>query len=144
LENFRNLPLVGDIRHAPFHVTLFEYLHTVLLVGAFIEVQLFQLTSLTFDKFSAGLTEAYNLLEILLLISSNISKRPMARGGTSYPLPDSKVVDCFNDLSKDNDLSLNAHIAIACFLAAAHTTMLERLQTAQNANKFGGSQLLTY
>ena len=54
------------------------------------------------------------------------------------------VFTYFTALSKDNDLSLTAHAAIACFLGAAHTTMLEWLQRAQSERKLDGSQLHTY
>jgi hypothetical protein len=46
-------------------------------------------------------------------------------------------------LPKGNDLSLTAHNAIACFLAAAHLTMLESLQKARKKG-LNGPQLLKY
>ncbi|KAF8525579.1 hypothetical protein BU17DRAFT_74439 [Hysterangium stoloniferum] len=61
-----------------------------------------------------------------------------------YPPSDLEVVTYFATLSKDNDLSCSVYIAIACFLPAAHTTMLEWLQNAQNENNFNGSELLTH
>jgi hypothetical protein len=53
-------------------------------------------------------------------------------------------VEFFSNLPHDNDLSLTAHAAIACFIAAAHLTMLEWLQKAHNENGFNGLQLLVY
>ncbi|KAF8515975.1 hypothetical protein BU17DRAFT_76734 [Hysterangium stoloniferum] len=61
-----------------------------------------------------------------------------------YPPSDLEVVKYYATLSKDNDFSRSAHVAFACFLAVAHTTMLEWLQKAQNENKFNGSELLTH
>jgi len=43
-------------------------------------------------------------------------------------------------LSKENDLSHAAHIAVASFIAAAHTTMLKWLKRAQEG---GASDLHT-
>jgi len=53
-------------------------------------------------------------------------------------------VEFFSLLPKSNDLSITAHIAIACFLAAAHETMLETLRKAHNENGLNGPQLLEY
>jgi hypothetical protein len=41
------------------------------------------------------------------------------------------VVDFFSKISKRNDQSFTAHVAIACFLAAAHELMYEYLKEAQ-------------
>lgn len=60
-----------------------------------------------------------------------------------YPPGDKPVVKFFSTLPKNNDLSLTAHIAIACFLAAAHLTMLELLQGEQKKG-LNGPQLLEY
>lgn len=49
-------------------------------------------------------------------------------GGATYPPADEEVYKYFAEFSSsDNDLSLKAHTAIACFLGAAHTTMLKWL-----------------
>ncbi|KAF8816611.1 hypothetical protein BYT27DRAFT_7220522 [Phlegmacium glaucopus] len=61
-----------------------------------------------------------------------------------YPPGDKPVVDFFSELLKNNDLSITAHLSIACFLAAAHQTMLETLQEAYDAKGLNGSQLLQY
>lgn len=37
----------------------------------------------------------------------------------------------FNKLDDNNDLSITSHIALACFVGAAHRTMLERLQSVK-------------
>ncbi|KAF8327857.1 hypothetical protein F5887DRAFT_924568 [Amanita rubescens] len=61
-----------------------------------------------------------------------------------YPPGDEPVVKFFSTLSRENDLSPTAHAAIACFLAAAHETMLETLQKAHNERGLNGQQLLEY
>ena len=49
-------------------------------------------------------------------------------GGATYPPSDEEVYKYFAEFSNnDNDLSLKAHTAIACFLGAAHTIMLRWL-----------------
>lgn len=49
-------------------------------------------------------------------------------GGATYPPSDEEVCKYFAEFSNnDNDLSLRAHTAIACFLGAAHTIMLKWL-----------------
>jgi hypothetical protein len=53
-------------------------------------------------------------------------------------------VKFFSTLPKTSDLSLTAHTAIACFLAAAHQTMLESLQEACKEKGLNGPQLLEY
>jgi hypothetical protein len=57
-----------------------------------------------------------------------------------YPLSDKPVVEYFKDVPAQNDLSFTAHHRIACFIAAAHTIMLEWLQGAQPNRS--GKQLL--
>jgi hypothetical protein len=57
-----------------------------------------------------------------------------------YPLSDKPVLEYFQDVPDDNDLSFTAHHRIACFLAAAHTIMLEWLEMA-GCNR-NGKQLL--
>jgi hypothetical protein len=52
-------------------------------------------------------------------------------------------VKFFSTLPKTNDLSLTAHTAIACSLAAAHLTMLELLQEAWKKG-LNEPQLLEY
>ena len=47
----------------------------------------------------------------------------------------------FSTLPQNNDLSITAHSAIACFLAAAQQVMLERLRALQMKG-FNGHQLL--
>ena len=47
----------------------------------------------------------------------------------------------FAQLTTDNDMSFTAHSAIVSFLAAAHKTMLEWLQEAQQKNGFNGDAL---
>lgn len=59
-----------------------------------------------------------------------------------YPLSDEAVVEFFKKLPKGNDLSVTAHSAIACFIAAAHGTMLTWLQALQNQYECDGKQLL--
>jgi len=59
-------------------------------------------------------------------------------------LPMKKCFNFFTKLSRDNDLNLTAHHAIACFLTAAHTTVLEWLKRAQSDKKFNGFQLHAY
>ncbi|KAF8501239.1 hypothetical protein BU17DRAFT_72018 [Hysterangium stoloniferum] len=63
-------------------------------------------------------------------------------GAAGYPPSDLEVVKYFAAFTKDNDLSLTAHDAIACFLAAAHKIMLDWLQTAKRHHQFDGPQLL--
>jgi hypothetical protein len=45
-----------------------------------------------------------------------------------YPPSDAKVYFYFNELPRDNDLSLTANVGIACFIAAAHKTMHDWLE----------------
>jgi len=52
-------------------------------------------------------------------------------------------VKFFSALPGGNGLSIAAHIAIACFVAAAHQTMLETLQEARKKG-LNGPQLLGY
>ena len=66
------------------------------------------------------------------------------QGDPGYPPGDPKVVEYFNALSKTNDLSYSTHIAVASFLAAAHTTMLLWLKRAQDENNLHGQDLLNY
>ena len=54
-----------------------------------------------------------------------------APGAPGYPPGDKAVYDYFAGLHHNNDLSVSAHAAIACFLGAAHTTMLNYLRNAQ-------------
>jgi hypothetical protein len=61
-----------------------------------------------------------------------------------FPPPDLEVVEYFKPLSKDNDLSLSAHAAIACFVAAAHETMLKVLQDVQKEKRWNRLELLSY
>lgn len=53
-------------------------------------------------------------------------------------------MEFFSNLPCDNDLSLTAHAAIACFIAAAHLVMLEYLQKARNENGLNGLELLMH
>lgn len=53
-------------------------------------------------------------------------------------------MEFFSALPRNNDLSLTAHAAIACFLAAAHEMMLETLQKVYNEQGLNGQQLLEY
>ena len=64
-------------------------------------------------------------------------------GEPGYPPGDEPVVKFFFALPKSNDVSIIAHLAIACFLAAAHKMMLETLQAAHNKG-LNGLQLLDY
>jgi hypothetical protein len=57
-----------------------------------------------------------------------------------YPLPDKPVLEYFKDVPVNNDLSFTAHHRIACFIAAAHMTMLEWLEGAPGNRN--GEQLL--
>ena len=59
---------------------------------------------------------------------------------SGYPLSDKPVLEYFQDVPDDNDLSFTAHHRIACFLAAAHTIMLEWLERARRNRN--GKQLL--
>ncbi|KAF8491535.1 hypothetical protein JB92DRAFT_1266106 [Gautieria morchelliformis] len=62
-----------------------------------------------------------------------------------YPLSDEPVYCYFQTLwGNQNDLSISGHIAIASFIAAAHTTMLGRLQTAQTERNFDHPGLVQY
>ena len=59
-----------------------------------------------------------------------------------YPASDWEVFNYFKAVSEANN-SVAAHVSIACFLAAAHTIMLEWLQQAQQNNSYMGTlQLL--
>ena len=57
-----------------------------------------------------------------------------------YPLSDKPVVEYFQDVPNNDDMSLSAYHQIACFIAAAHTTMLEWLERAPGNHN--GEQLL--
>ena len=46
-----------------------------------------------------------------------------------------EVVKYFDSFTKENDSSYTAHIAVACFIAAAHQTMHEWLKDAQDKNE---------
>ena len=52
-------------------------------------------------------------------------------------------MEYFSALPKDNELSLTAHKAIACFIAAAHQMMLETLQRYSEEGH-DGPQLLKH
>ena len=70
-------------------------------------------------------------------------------GEPGYPPGDQPVVKFFSELSRNNDLSLKAHAAVASFLAAAHEIMLETLRKARNERPpneppLNGQQLLEY
>jgi hypothetical protein len=45
-----------------------------------------------------------------------------------------EVLKYFGSFGKQNDLSYSAHIVVACFIAAAHTTMHKWLKKAQDEN----------
>ncbi|KAK2464638.1 hypothetical protein APHAL10511_003331 [Amanita phalloides] len=64
--------------------------------------------------------------------------------GLGYPRGDEPVVKFFSALPRFNELSLTTHAAIACFIAAAHQTMLETLQKVHIEQKLNGEQLLEY
>jgi len=66
------------------------------------------------------------------------------QGDPGYPPGDPKVVEYFDAMSKTNNLSYTTHLAVASFLAAAHTTMLIWLQRAQDENNLDGRHLLKY
>ena len=55
-------------------------------------------------------------------------------GGPGYPPSDLEVVKYFDSFAKENDSSYTAHIAVACFIAAAHGTMHRWLKEAQDNN----------
>ncbi|KAK2465752.1 hypothetical protein APHAL10511_002296 [Amanita phalloides] len=57
------------------------------------------------------------------------------KGAPGYPPPDLDVDKYFDRVTKNNDLSYSAHIAVACFIAAAHTTMHLWLEDAQRKSK---------
>ena len=61
-----------------------------------------------------------------------------------YPPSDEEVVNYFGPLSKSDDRTTTAHIAIVCFIAAAHTTMLNWLQEEQEKQEKSAPQLLSY
>ncbi|KAF8513950.1 hypothetical protein JB92DRAFT_3083105 [Gautieria morchelliformis] len=65
--------------------------------------------------------------------------------GAGYPLSDEPVYHYFKTLwEKEHDLSISGHIAIASFIAAAHTKMLECLQTAQTERNLDRPGLVQY
>jgi hypothetical protein len=61
-----------------------------------------------------------------------------------FPPPDQPVVKYFATIPKDNEFSNSAHAKIAFFLAAAHLTMLDRLQSAQRERNLNGPELLSH
>ncbi|EDR00639.1 uncharacterized protein LACBIDRAFT_313129 [Laccaria bicolor S238N-H82] len=65
-------------------------------------------------------------------------------GDLGYPPGDLEVVKYFATLSKVDHLSFTTHSIIACFIAAAHTTMLEWLKRMQAENNLDGLQLHTH
>ena len=58
-----------------------------------------------------------------------------------YPPSDEDVHGYFAKLATDNFMNLNAHSAIACFLAAAHETMLKWLKEEQQRGNCNGETL---
>jgi hypothetical protein len=58
-----------------------------------------------------------------------------------YPPSDAEVYQYFSTIHKDNDLSHSVHVAVVCFLAACHMTMLAWLKDAMSSGK---EELLAY
>ncbi|KAF8525518.1 hypothetical protein BU17DRAFT_62670 [Hysterangium stoloniferum] len=65
-------------------------------------------------------------------------------GAPGYPPSDLEVIKYFAALSKDNNPSVTAHDAIACFLATAYTIMLDWLQITKIQYQFDRPQLLKH
>ena len=66
---------------------------------------------------------------------------PRQPGDLCYPPADLELIKYFATLSKVNNLGFTAHGTITCFIAAAHTTMLEWLKIMQAENNFDGPWL---
>ena len=58
-----------------------------------------------------------------------------------YPLSDDAVFYYFKGLPGDNDLSVTAHVGIACFLGALHETTLGSLERIRTENRCDGPKL---
>lgn len=54
------------------------------------------------------------------------------------------VYNYFKNLTKTNDMSISAHVGIACFLTASYTTMLAWLKSYLAAAAVSGPELVTY
>ena len=61
----------------------------------------------------------------------------------SYPPPDTAVTDFFQGVPKNNDLSITAHVAFACFIGALHETMHASLVRIHKENSCNGHDLRT-
>jgi hypothetical protein len=51
------------------------------------------------------------------------------------------VFHYIKQISNDNDLSITAHLDLACFLAAAHETMLASLKDIKGKQELSGPEL---
>ncbi|KAK2464840.1 hypothetical protein APHAL10511_003139 [Amanita phalloides] len=97
----------------------------------------------------AGTSDGWPLYAkaIFVVQSSGTGKSRMLTESTDlgYPPGDKPVIKFFSAMPQfDVQNSLTAHIAIACFLAAAHQIMLETLQEACKEKGLDGPPLLEY
>ena len=58
-----------------------------------------------------------------------------------FPLSDEVVFEYFSDLAKNDDLSLEAYVGVACFLAASHRQMLALLKKKHEEGLIGEALL---
>jgi hypothetical protein len=82
--------------------------------------------------------DRHHLTESLFRLTDTSSRFPSVSAiqGLQAPSSDKDVYGYFELITKDNDMSLTAHSAIARFLTAAHGTMLKWLKEEQQRSNF--------